>query len=307
MESKKSLDRSLDAFWKLQKEQQKEFGMDSSCMSNLEATRAIQDLTMLLYEEVGELARLSPSYKRHLLDTHSPDKRNVVEELVDILKITISLSLVYGIEPEDIAKVFDSKTKVISTRATAAKFKLSKFTKLICLDMDDVITDFNALRSKSEREYRGKGFDEIEAYKDELHSKGFLRELKPIRGAITGIRKLKSMGYKIAIITARPQWQFKRMYHDTLWWLRKYKIPYDILLFNRDKVEAVYRHISPAWPIFFVEDLDRNALSLAQAGIKVLLYDTPKNKSVEHESITRVYNWKDITRLAEDNRCVTNR
>lgn len=304
MASKKPVDQLLSAFWKMQKEQQKEFGMDSSCMSDLESSRAVQDLIVLMYEEVAELARLSPSYKRHLLDTHRPDKRNVVEELVDIFKIMISISLVYGVEPEDIIKVFESKTKVISARAAAAKYKLSKSTKLICLDMDDVITDFNALRSKSEREYKGKGFDEIEAYKDELHSKGFLRELKPIRGAITGVRKLKSLGYKIAIITARPQWQFSRMYHDTLWWLRKYGIPYDILLFNRDKVEAVYRHISPAWPVFFVEDLDRNALSLAQAGITVLLYDTPKNKSVEHDNIIRVNNWKDITNLAED-RCVT--
>ena len=304
MASKKSVDTALSSFWRLQKEQQKEFGMDSSCMSSLETTRAVKDLTLLLYEEVGELARLSPSYKRHLLDTNLPDKRNVVEELVDIFKIMISLSLIYGIEPEDLAKVFESKTRVISARAVEAKSKLSKSTRLICLDMDDVITDFEALRSKSEREYKGKGFDEIEAYKDELHSKGFLRELKPIRGAISGIKKLKSMGYKIAIITARPQWQFKRMHHDTLWWLRKYRIPCDILLFNRDKVEAIYQHISPAEPVFFVEDLGRNALSLAQAGITVLLYDTHRNKSVEHERIIRVYNWKDITRLAED-RCVT--
>ena len=72
--------------------------------------------------------------------------------------------------------------------------------------------------------------------------------------------------------------------------------PNDIILFNKDKVEAIHTHLQPAWPVAFVEDLERNVRALSAAGVNVLLFDRPNNQSLEPlPRVKRVRGWAEVT------------
>lgn len=135
----------------------------------------------------------------------------------------------------------------------------------------------------------------VETYKDDFYTEGRFAELPAIPGAPRAMMDLKAQGYTIVIITARPEWQYSRLYADTLSWLDAHSIPHDLILFTKDKAEAIHHNIRPAWPRCFIEDHPRNALSLAASGVNVLLFDTPHNQAVqEDERIKRVVGWNGV-------------
>jgi uncharacterized HAD superfamily protein len=137
-----------------------------------------------------------------------------------------------------------------------------------------------------------------EAFKDKWYRDGSFMECPHIEGAPEALHAIRASGYKIVFITARPQWQYKRLQGDTLQWLDKHNVPHDLLLFNKDKCEALYEHVQPAWPVAFIEDHERNARALSGIGVNVLLYDQPHNQTLSAlDGVTRVKNWADVLRM----------
>ncbi|MEL4897765.1 hypothetical protein, partial [Crocosphaera sp. Alani8] len=90
----------------------------------------------------------------------------------------------------------------------------------------------------------------------------------------------------IYIITGRPL-NTRSMSKQ---WLKKYKVPYDYLLFSENK-SAEVKNIN-----FFIEDCREIAYNLAQKGITTILIDYPWNKPILEEPtlIKRVKCWQDI-------------
>jgi NTP pyrophosphatase (non-canonical NTP hydrolase) len=283
--------------WKVQIEQQADLGLDPKHMTSVEKRRLTADLVLQLHEEATELGRLTSTYKRHLLADQHPHDSNVAEEVADILKVTLALAQLHGLPPESVVEAFLRKTDVVASRARGERLAMRRDTKLVCVDMDDVISDLDGWMRQL-RELRGGEASNhwalLESHKDEFYNSGRFLEMPPVAGAPEGMRELKERGHTLVIITARPQWQYKRLYADTLEWLKRYNVPHDHILFNKDKVEAVFEHLKPAWPKAFIEDMPRNAIGLADAGIPVLLLDTSRNQGLEHQNITRVYNWAQI-------------
>ena len=135
----------------------------------------------------------------------------------------------------------------------------------------------------------------LESLKEDFYRGGGFRDMPPIPGAVEGMRALREMGYKIILVTARPYWQYKRLYADTMYWLKQHDIVYDGILFEKDKAEAIYEHIFPARPKFFIEDRDKHALEVAGIGVPVLLLNYPHNDHIaETELIKRVADWPAI-------------
>ena len=86
----------------------------------------------------------------------------------------------------------------------------------ICIDLDGVIANL-----KKEGETYG--------------------DVKPVRGSIEKIKKLKENGHYIIVYTARHMKTCKgnvgevlaKVGHITLEWLRKYEVPYDEIVFGK--------------------------------------------------------------------------
>lgn len=286
--------------WDEQSRQQTAFGLHPNGLTNVERGRVAKDLLLGLYEEVQELSRCVGQYKQHVLKMPPIEKVNVTEEVADILKYLVSIAQLFGVEANDVYEGFMSKTQVVTSKAYSAKFELERKTKLLGVDLDGCVADISGWQRFMEKQGKmadWEAIDELEALKAEYYREGGFREVPPIDGAREALREFRAAGFKIVIITARPQWQYKRLYADTIYWLDKQGIEHDILLFNKDKAEALYEHIHPATPAWFIEDRDKHAMELVNVGIKVLLLNYKYNENLEHDLITRVNNWDEIRQV----------
>jgi uncharacterized HAD superfamily protein len=291
---------ALVRIWTEQEVQQRELGLDPSDLSDVERRRLAVDLTMHMHEEVSELGRLSGGYKRHILRAADANLGDIAIECADILKTLVSLAQLHGVSREGLIEAFEAKTHVVRQKARAERIALTNECRVICVDIDDVICDLEPWRE----ELRARGpvdaaaalrLEASEAMKASFYRGGRFRYMKPIAGAQVALTALRDAGFKVVLITARPQWQHKRLHSDTVHWLAHHRFQYDLLLFNRNKVEAIYEHVCPAWPVAFVEDHPSNAAALAEAGVPVFLYDQPHNQQVSAaDGIVRVKDWLEI-------------
>lgn len=304
MTSPRLEDDMLGEMWTLQAAQQKDLGLDPRHMSDVERRRTTSDLVTLLHEETSDIGRLSGAHKRHLLSTPDMDKHNVGDAIADVLKVTLALAQLHNLDCGDVFEAFKRKTRVVRSKAEGERMRLTHNTKLLCVDMDDVIADLSGwgetlLKARGTAAHGKHTWDMLEAYKSEFYSDGRFRELPPVEGAPEALRLLKHHGFTIVIVTARPQWQYKRLYADTLDWLEREQVPHDHILFGKDKVELVHEHLSPAWPTAFIDDHELNAKSLAKAGIKVMLFDRPHNQgvSIDSDFVRRVTTWTEIVQI----------
>lgn len=293
----------MDQFKKIWDDQaslQIDLGLDPRNMDAVQLSGEIKNSLLGLHEETAALGRATTSYKSHLLDAQ-PDKMNVTIKIADCMKYLLLLAQQHGISRQSLVDAILKKSRVVSSRADAARIKLELDTKLICVDLDDCVADLSVefdvgITVDGTR----MTHDAIEQVKHGLHSSDKFRKLPLIPDAGHSLQTIKTRGYKIAIITARPAWQYRHLHYDTIQWLKSNDVPFDALLFDKDKVDAVYRHLRPAWPKYFIEDHPRNALALASAGIDVILYDRPHNRIVpDHAKITRVKSWNEILEIVK--------
>ena len=90
---------------------------------------------------------------------------------------------------------------------------------------------------------------------------------------------------------------------DTVAWLEANGIPCDILLFNKDKWDAVYQSVYPATVVAAVDDRDKHAIELAKHHVpNVLLMDRPWNTEFNSAAygVHRVTSWDDILTRMRD-------
>lgn len=297
----------LKHLWDIQSEQQRELGLDPAALSPLERRNVARDLLLSLHEEVSELQRTSgQSYKRHILADDGADAHNVAIEAASALKLLVAVAQLHGLSAADISRAFVEQTEVVRARSEGERARLRE-APLLCVDLDDVLADLSAWRDELDAIRGGAEPGAIrhqreEAWKDEWYRAGRFRDIPPMPGAAEAMAEVREWGWRVVIATARPQWQYKRIHADTLYWLGRHGIHHDLILFGKDKVELVHEHLAPAWPVAFVEDHDRNARALSAAGIHVLLYDRPHNRHLDLERVERVRSWAEALIVLEKKR-----
>ena len=297
---------TLRRLWDLQAKQQHDLGIDPRCLNELDRRIASGDLILNLHEEVSELGRVIARYKRHILASAPIALDNVGEEIADILKLTFTVAQLHGMTMEQVVEAFVRKTLVVTSRAEGERLQLQTNTRIICTDLDDVVCDLSPWHSELDR-LRGNApanartLQMMEAWRDDWYQSGKFKDMEAVPGAAETLGELSQSGFKIIIITARPQWQYKRIHADTLEWLDLHGVPHDLILFGKDKLELLYAHVAPAWPTAFIEDHERNVRHLSAAGVRVLLFDTPRNQGVEAlEGVTRVIGWDGVRKAMEE-------
>lgn len=292
----------LKEMYDIQRLQQVAFNLNPDAMNSIRKLDTAKDMLLGMNEEVVKLAKFATRYKAHILRTDETDPVNVADALVDIIKYVFVMGQLSGLSDDDLYDAFIRKTEVVNVQARCERLVLKKTSNVVLLDLDNVVVDLSKWDENIKKARAGKveGMSDVmvntlESMKNEFYKCGGFLNLPALPGAVDGVAKLRKAGWIVIIISARPVWQYKRLHSDTIRWLVANKIEYDLLLFNKDKAEAIYERVFPAVPAFMIEDREKHVLEVSEIGVHVLLMDYPYNSHVaETECITRVHNWEEI-------------
>lgn len=78
--------------------------------------------------------------------------------------------------------------------------------KILYLDMDDTLADFCG------------HFKDSPVDTSKMYNEGFFRDLKPVAGALAGVRKLAALGYELHILT-QPVAESAYCYMEKMQWI----------------------------------------------------------------------------------------
>lgn len=282
--------------FEIQAEQQRrDFGADPRLMTDQQRAELVDELVLCLYEEVGELAR-SVRSKPHIVQERV-SIGNTLDGLADVFKVALSIADASGITADQLRSAVIQKTEVIRARRHQYLNQMASGVTVFVTDLDGCVADINPfIRDVQGGAYGAQaGSIDIERRKADWYEAGGFLDLPVIEGAAHALRTIRDAGHKVAIITARPSWVHRRVAWDTQEWLKKNDIHYDVLAFDKDKYDALVRHVLPAKVLFFVEDRDKHAMEIAAQRIPVLLMDAEYNRHVANsEHVNRVLGWRDI-------------
>jgi len=122
-------------------------------------------------------------------------------------------------------------------------------------------------------------------------------QCNPYINSITALEDIrrKCPELKIVVITARPAWKYSFLVYQTYKWLHYHGINTDLLLFNKDKADAVIDNLNVNNVIYFIEDRDKHAVEISNIGIDVLLIAKPYNENIsDSNNLSKVYSWDTI-------------
>lgn len=141
--------------------------------------------------------------------------------------------------------------------------------------------------------YIGKRFnwnkDEYRYFMGEVR-KDVVMNAKLRPGLIEILTKLRELGHKIIIITARTNYYYKDPYNMTMDWLKKENIPYDKLILGsiNKKKDCINEKID-----IFLDDDINNCLKVNETGIKTFIMDNVDNY-LDNNEIIRVFDFYDF-------------
>jgi uncharacterized HAD superfamily protein len=190
---------------------------------------------------------------------------------------------------------------------------------VIGTDADGVLTDMSGFNYKYGEKFFGHkpsdpaGYTTAEIF-GESRTREFLfglryfydycHRLEPRENAAAVCEKLRSQGHSIYVITARKFSTMKnplgslsrKMFRK---WTEKRGLLFGNIFFCSEKNTPFHKldYCRQIAADVMIDDKPDIALYLAENGMKVLLFDAPYNKNVQHENITRVYSWDEIYRF----------
>jgi len=149
------------------------------------------------------------------------------------------------------------------------------------VDIDGVISDYPrcyhewlwTIRDISKERYATMDLIEKEACKRDYRQSGAKRDLPILPGARELLERIRLGGANIILITMRPYAEYYRIYPDSLEWLKKNELPYDAIVWAKDKgLEALqnFKRI-----LLAVDDDDKNIVLYHRAGIRTVKVAPP--------------------------------
>lgn len=262
-----------------------------------------------LLDEAGEFIRKC-NFKIHRLRRKPLNYPGLYEELIDMQKYLFSLMIACGMTPETFFHEYHRKSEVVRDKWRRELVKLKEDTLIAVFDIDGVLSDYPGawvkyLNAKLNGSW---SYDQLTSYyaseclpidrntEERLKEQFRVEELHKLPandGAAEVLNVLKTRGYTIVLVTGRPY--SARTHYDTVSWLAKKGLPYDILVWGEDKADTLYNEIAPAAPAFVVEDKPSTIEKLISTRYVVYVYDQPYNRSVpDSGNVQRISSLADL-------------
>lgn len=124
-----------------------------------------------------------------------------------------------------------------------------------------------------------------------------LQYLLPREGIKDVFQKIKKSGCSITLLTARNPRKNPYIKKITVSWLGKYKIPFDSIVFTKNKY--VYIKQNENRIIMVVEDEPESLNSFEKLKTKIVVFKNDLNENILHSRFHRVSSWEEIGGLFE--------
>lgn len=268
-------------------------------LSRKEKELHTQQLALCAHAELSALVNAT-NFKKHHGSLEKVDRDNILYESIDVLRYVQAIQNVWNITSEEIESAFLAKDSYLNARKRIADNPWQGQPVAI-VDMDDVLVDFrrcfaNWLNKEygilpdveSPEYYFITALSKIDVNPEEVFSNfisqdGFAK-LDPNFGAKKFIDDLKSKGYWIQILTARPEEDLRCMY-NTFQWLEEHNIYFDDIAFSSEKFRwcAKSKYYDKKKIAFAIDDSPKHAEEYAKHGIRVKVPVKSYNKSINQE------------------------
>ena len=238
---------------------------------------------------------------------------NSQEELVDIQKFLINLMLIWDFDADTFFEAFKRKSIVVEQRIKqmkALKEIKEQGLKVCAIDLDGVLVQFPDHFINFVNQKKGTKFTNLFEVKKNTDNAEYLQLKREYRE--TGqkqyipfndyakqlIDSLRSKGFSIVILTARPYKQYFRLFADTKKSLDDSHIAYDAIVFDSQKHHTIIKELPKLE--FMIEDNRNIANEVGSWGYKCFLIDNIYNQGDLNENVTRVKDLREIENILKE-------
>lgn len=307
---------NLKEIFKEQKDFQRYF-FDPDNISYENKLKFTKENILAIHRELSEVLDTIP-WKMHRKEETTKSENNTTEEIIDCFKFLLNLCIIWGIDDEKFVKEFFRKSMVVRQRYNQEILQvIGKEDKVCAIDLDDTLADSSKYfvdvyhrENCTGTPYKNRAdlkksinILDYEEYKNWYRESGEKLNIPIMPGAKELCDHLKSVGYKIVIISARPYEKHNRIYPDTLQWLNDNEISYDAIYFEKDKHIKILKQLPNL--SFIIEDNPEYAKQIAAQGYKVYLLPNESEEQEETEVRESLSN-KNIIHVESLNNVVEN-
>lgn len=289
----------LQGFWEANLEFQKAVVANFKDLSQEEKIKLTKEYLLHIVSEMDEFLEATGKWKTTMQDAKAPSIPSLREEIIDDFKFLINIALIWDIKPADFIREFWRKTDVNWQKFKQSTLPISGHEKIAVFDLDGVLAMYpefwlqflnRSIRKKGEwamvhidavndihniaPHVDRKWYNEI---KTKYREAGMNLGTPKINNADSVTRRLSITGYKIVILTRRPVHKHKRIYADTIQWLKNNYIAFDGIYWSEDGEKDNFLRETLPNIEFIVEDDPDQILRLTQAGFKVFYLERPYN------------------------------
>jgi len=299
----------LRRMWEENKEFQQAVVQGFDNLSQEDKIRLTKEYLLHIVSETDELLRATGKWKIVMQEEKPPNIPGIREEIIDKFKFLVNIALIWGISPNDFITEFNRKTDVNWQKFRQQTLPLEAGDKIAVFDLDGVLCKYPEfwLQYLQEEVPDLFGKDLIknsdlhnlapslnrsiyEKHKIAFREQGYKQKIPVMEGACSITSYLRTKGFKIVILTRRPVQEYKRIYADTIAWLKKSEITFDGIYWSDGEkdndLKKRFKNVS-----FVVEDDPEQATRLLQAEFKVFLLDRPYNQGLKPSptGLTRIF------------------
>jgi len=148
---------------------------------------------------------------------------------------------------------------------------------------------------KSESKQAVEKENDFELLKETYRHSNMLSYYLPRKGAKEVLDKIKKKGCSITILTSRNPDKNPSIKNITENWLLKYKIPYDSIIFTKDKNAHIKQNEDRV--IMVVEDEPEILSSFKKLKTEVVIFKNDLNKNINQPHFHTVSSWEEISSL----------
>ncbi len=278
--------------------------------------RITQNLALCTHAEISALVN-AVNFKHHHGISQKINRDNILFESVDIIRYIMAIMNVWEIEPEEFEDAFNKKDAYLWMQQNMDS-RAWNGEPVVIVDIDDVIASFReSFASWLEEEYSVKMNVESKEYyfitaltdsglNPELVFENFMAQggfsnLPIVSGARSFLNYLKSEGYWVQFLTARPKEDLRCLF-DTHSWISKNKLPYDRIDFSTEKFRwcAKSEYYDSGAIKFAIDDSPKHASEYAKHGINVKVPTMSYNSHIEGENIQFYSSFDDLIRKIKE-------